>query len=223
MTFNTYTVKQLKQIIKEYNIHHHIRGYSKMRKADLIKNMSDHLHIKDDKIHVKDNKSKTIDVPKQQPTKEVKIDVNELHKKYRKAINGLQYISNGRFIDKMNKKHGKTIFDNNESMVYIKLLEDEYDRIYLLFKEIMVETPIFMKQLFAKTKQISMGTHKKEWDIIKTFRNKKWRTYGIHFFPMKTIDEKNHIFENYKNSMISCNLYNDVHRFVDLNYVTTEH
>ena len=81
MTFNTYTVKQLKQIIKEYNIHHHIRGYSKMRKADLIKNMSDHLHIKDDKIHVKDNKSKTIDVPKQQPTKEVKIDVNELHKK----------------------------------------------------------------------------------------------------------------------------------------------
>jgi len=43
MNFNKYTLKQLKEIIKNYNIHTKMKGYSKMTKDVLVTEMKLHL------------------------------------------------------------------------------------------------------------------------------------------------------------------------------------
>ena len=50
-SFQYYSISQLKQIIKDYNIHSHIKGYYKMSKQQLLNNIEQHLtHDEDDKI-----------------------------------------------------------------------------------------------------------------------------------------------------------------------------
>ena len=39
------TNEQLKDIIRKYNLTHHIRGYSKMKKVDLISNIRKHMKL----------------------------------------------------------------------------------------------------------------------------------------------------------------------------------
>lgn len=59
--FNKFNLKQLKSIIKEYNLHTSIKGYSKMKKADIITEIKKHLDI-DEKynITIKNVKTKII-------------------------------------------------------------------------------------------------------------------------------------------------------------------
>lgn len=50
-SFKYYSKTQLKQLIKDYNIHHHIKGYYKMSKPVLIQHIEKHLtHDEDDTI-----------------------------------------------------------------------------------------------------------------------------------------------------------------------------
>jgi hypothetical protein len=50
-SFKYYSKSQLKQLIKDYNIHHHIKGYYKMSKPLLIQHIEKHLtHDEDDTI-----------------------------------------------------------------------------------------------------------------------------------------------------------------------------
>ena len=50
-SFKYYSKTQLKQLIKDYNIHHHIKGYYKMSKPLLIQHIEKHLtHDENDTI-----------------------------------------------------------------------------------------------------------------------------------------------------------------------------
>ena len=53
--FEQLTVKELKVIIKEYNLHTKISGYSRMRKSDLITEMQKHMTFENNKIKMKSN------------------------------------------------------------------------------------------------------------------------------------------------------------------------
>ena len=45
------TIKKLKELIKAYNLHYSIKGYSKMTKSELIHSIASHHHISvDDNI-----------------------------------------------------------------------------------------------------------------------------------------------------------------------------
>lgn len=46
MKLEDYSNKELKLIIKKYNLHTHIKGYSKMKKNELISNINKHLNQK---------------------------------------------------------------------------------------------------------------------------------------------------------------------------------
>jgi hypothetical protein len=72
------TNDMLKQVIRDWNLANHIKGFSKMVKADLITNIKKHLEF-DGKIFKSKNKNMTIEikkkeVKKEEPKKEVKLE-----------------------------------------------------------------------------------------------------------------------------------------------------
>ena len=56
--FNKFTIPQLKNIIKEYNLHTKISNYSRMKKELLINEINKHLIMIGDEIKCKENNSK---------------------------------------------------------------------------------------------------------------------------------------------------------------------
>lgn len=45
--FDTLTIVQLKKIIKDYNLHNSIKGFSKMKKRELISKIKEHMKYED--------------------------------------------------------------------------------------------------------------------------------------------------------------------------------
>ena len=63
--FKEFNVAQLKQVVKYYNLHTVIKGYSKMKKDDLISHLSNHLSpIGENKVETKSKTIKIDDIPK---------------------------------------------------------------------------------------------------------------------------------------------------------------
>lgn len=75
---NKYSIKKLKEIIKEYNLHYHIK-VSGLKKKDIIDKMAEHLVIEDNII-----KSKNPDFAKELPK-----DKDEI-KEYRKSYSAFK-------------------------------------------------------------------------------------------------------------------------------------
>jgi hypothetical protein len=51
--FSTFTVKQLKALIKHFKDHHTIKNYSKLKKAQLIEQLDSRFEIKDNQLYLK--------------------------------------------------------------------------------------------------------------------------------------------------------------------------
>ena len=57
--FESMTVKSLKQLVSQYRQHHNIRGYSKMKKADLLTELDKRFVIHNNELFLKQNTQKT--------------------------------------------------------------------------------------------------------------------------------------------------------------------
>ncbi len=57
------TVPSLKKVIRQYNLHTVIKGYSTMPKSQLINEIQKRLHYEGDKLVIKSN-SASIEIPK---------------------------------------------------------------------------------------------------------------------------------------------------------------
>ena len=57
--FESMTVKSLKQLVSQYRQHHNIRGYSKMKKADLLTELEKRFVIHNNELFLKQNTQKT--------------------------------------------------------------------------------------------------------------------------------------------------------------------
>jgi hypothetical protein len=51
--FSTFTVKQLKALIKQFKDHHKIKNYSKLKKAQLVEQLESRFEIKDNQLYLK--------------------------------------------------------------------------------------------------------------------------------------------------------------------------
>ena len=58
--FNRYTLKELREIIKLTRTYHNIKGYSKMKKAELIESLKKHFIIKKNILHLRQHKEKEL-------------------------------------------------------------------------------------------------------------------------------------------------------------------
>ena len=57
--FESMTVKTLKQLVSQYRQHHNIRGYSTMKKADLLTELDKRFVIHNNELFLKQNTQKT--------------------------------------------------------------------------------------------------------------------------------------------------------------------
>ena len=57
--FESMTVKSLKQLVSQYRQHHNIRGYSKMKKADLLTELDKRFVVHNNELFLKQNTQKT--------------------------------------------------------------------------------------------------------------------------------------------------------------------
>ena len=53
--FESMTVKSLKQLVSQYRQHHNIRGYSKMKKADLLTELDKRFVVHNNELFLKQN------------------------------------------------------------------------------------------------------------------------------------------------------------------------
>ena len=70
--FESMTVKSLKQLVSQYRQHHNIRGYSKMKKADLLTELEKRFVIHNNELFLKQNTHLTSPPPPATPQKEKK-------------------------------------------------------------------------------------------------------------------------------------------------------
>ena len=57
--FESMTVKSLKQLVSQYRQHHNIRGYSKMKKAELLAELDTRFVLLNNELFLKQNTPKT--------------------------------------------------------------------------------------------------------------------------------------------------------------------
>ncbi len=83
--FESMTVKSLKQLVSQYRQHHNIRGYSTMKKADLLTELDKRFVIHNNELFLKQNTHLTSPPPPATPQKQKKritpILVSASHKK----------------------------------------------------------------------------------------------------------------------------------------------
>jgi len=111
----TKTNEQLKDIIRKYNLTHHIRGYSKMKKVDLISNIKKHMKPVEENINI---------IKQIKPElKEENIPIND-KPKFKK------YLSNkyNDTLDKFNENNikNKETLENKQQL--LKKLTDEFEK-----------------------------------------------------------------------------------------------
>ncbi len=70
--FESMTVKTLKQLVSQYRQHHNIRGYSKMKKADLLTELDKRFLIHNNELFLKQNTHLTSPPPPATPQKQKK-------------------------------------------------------------------------------------------------------------------------------------------------------
>lgn len=70
--FESMTVKTLKQLVSQYRQHHNIRGYSKMKKADLLTELDKRFVIHNNELFLKQNTHLTSPPPPATPQKQKK-------------------------------------------------------------------------------------------------------------------------------------------------------
>ena len=79
--FESMTVKSLKQLVSQYRQHHNIRGYSKMKKADLLTELDKRFVIHNNELFLKQNTPKTEATPEKQKKRITPILVSKSPKK----------------------------------------------------------------------------------------------------------------------------------------------
>ena len=70
--FESMTVKTLKQLVSQYRQHHNIRGYSKMKKGDLLIELDKRFVIHNNELFLKQNTHLTSPPPPATPEKQKK-------------------------------------------------------------------------------------------------------------------------------------------------------
>ena len=79
--FESMTVKSLKQLVSQYRQHHNIRGYSKMKKADLLTELDKRFVVHNNELFLKQNTPKTEATPEKQKKRITPILVSKSPKK----------------------------------------------------------------------------------------------------------------------------------------------
>ena len=80
--FESMTVKSLKQLVSQYRQHHNIRGYSKMKKADLLTELDKRFVVHNNELFLKtQNTPKTEATPEKQKKRITPILVSASPKK----------------------------------------------------------------------------------------------------------------------------------------------
>ncbi len=79
--FESMTVKTLKQLVSQYRQHHNIKGYSKMKKADLLIELDKRFVIHNNELFLKQNTPKTEATPTNQKKRITPILVSASPKK----------------------------------------------------------------------------------------------------------------------------------------------
>ena len=69
--FSTFKVKDLKQLVSVYRQHHNIKGYSKMKKGQLIEELDKRFVIKNNRLFLKST-SDSAAAAEQQPNKQTR-------------------------------------------------------------------------------------------------------------------------------------------------------
>jgi len=107
MLFEDLTITQLKDIVKKYQLHYKIKGYSKMKKDKLIENMKMHLHIDGDIIKHKGDNFET----KAPYTSKQKSDFTKAYKEIMKMPSSMKDLIPKETIDfyKANKKKDRKL------------------------------------------------------------------------------------------------------------------
>lgn len=77
MQFEDFTNAQLKKIIRQYNHHLIIKGYSKLSRDDLLKHIKKHMTIDDEKIMLKAYEPVYFDVPESKQRKNTKKKIDK--------------------------------------------------------------------------------------------------------------------------------------------------
>ena len=79
--FESMTVKSLKQLVSQYRQHHNIRGYSKMKKAELLAELDTRFVLYNNELFLKQNTPKTEATPQKQKKRITPILVSASPKK----------------------------------------------------------------------------------------------------------------------------------------------
>ena len=79
--FESMTVKSLKQLVSKYRQHHNIRGYSKMKKADLLTELDKRFVVHNKELFLKQNTHLTEATPQNQKKRITPILVSASPKK----------------------------------------------------------------------------------------------------------------------------------------------
>jgi len=162
MLFEDLSLAQLKDIVKKYQLHYKIKGYSKMKKDDLLKNIKNHLHIEGDIIK---HKGENFEM-KAPYTSSQKADFTKAYKEIMKMPSSMKDLIPKETIEfyKTNKKKDR------------KLTKKQLDEIEK------------MKKLFEKGSKGNITTE--DLDVFKKEKKvKKGKT--IKSKGKKSVDEKN--------------------------------
>jgi hypothetical protein len=128
MTFTKFTVPELKNIIKQYNLRTRINGYSKMKKDELIVEMNKHLNIENDVITIKEIVDKVIkQIVKEEKKKQEEEKKEEVVIPVEKSIEEVtnlfeQYI---KYITSENR-NVKKYTSEEQFNTFIDLLKEDY-------------------------------------------------------------------------------------------------
>lgn len=118
------TNEQLKDIIRKYNLTHHIRGYSKMKKVDLISSIRKHMKPVEQNINI-EKKEENINIIKQNKPepKEETIPIND-KQKFRKFL----YNKYNDTLDEFNENNINNKETLEKKQRLLKKLIDEFEK-----------------------------------------------------------------------------------------------
>ncbi len=152
VNFEDLNIKQLRKIVKEYNLHYHISNYSKLKKDDLIIEMKKHLIIDEN------NNIKSVLTPFEQQAPFKRSEISTFSKAYYDIINNPYLKEN---IDpkqlEFYKKYAKPIRKNKKRDAKIKEFVENFD-------EIIKEKPIKKVKGEKKEKKEKKEVEEKEID-----------------------------------------------------------
>jgi hypothetical protein len=87
MNLEDLTVPVLKKLIRAYNLHTVIKGYSTMNKIDLIKNIKKHFSISDNNLHYKEHNNLNVSEElKYKQVRKAKATTTEVKKEIKKVV-----------------------------------------------------------------------------------------------------------------------------------------